>query len=245
MQYDSNLEVPIDRLNRVCALAAVRILYLPPSNPVTSCVRAAQQRHRQTHKSPLDHLFAGNVLPFPPIDTVQHVPVPLHRLWHQPRHIASIAEGENAGELSISEHDAIVARVDPRAVIYTDGSAIDGGVGAATLFGPINVQPVDPDQPDIADDNVIHIHLGTDSTHHNYTAELVALRSAVSYAPRLPDVYIFSDAKSGIQALGTSPARKADALVLYEIYRVMSVRQHETTFHLHWIKAHADIPGNE
>ena len=235
MQYDSNLAAPLDRLNRTCANAAVRILHLPRSNPVTDRAEASQTTPRRKFKSPLDLVLTNPTVALPLITSVSPIPLVFNPLSWRARHTTVIPE---TADLTIENLEHVLTTADPKSVIFTDGSSIDGGVGSAVVFGPISAVPSD------ADDDVIHVHLGTTVDHHNYTAELLAIKVAVRFAPLLPVVHIFTDSQSALRALSASPHRCSDLTLILEIHRLISLRP-ATVFRLHWIKAHADVSGNE
>lgn len=235
MQYDSNLDAPLDRLNRMCANAVVRILHLPRSNPVTDCVRLAQTSPRRLFRSPLDLIVSNPSLALPPITGVSPIPLVLNSLSWRPRHTTVIPATE---EDTILNLERVLENSDPKSVVFTDGSSIDGGVGCAAVFGPF------PNPPGDADENVIHVHLGSSDDHTNYTAELLAIKTAIRFAPMLPTIHLFTDSQSALRALESSPHRCPDLSIILEIHRLIELR-HGTVFHLHWIKAHADVHGND
>src|SRR5205814_4822777 len=91
-------------------------------------------------------------------------------------------------------------------IIYTDGSGHNGHIGAA-IYSPTTTVTKGE-------------YLGTDDTHNVYAAELTAIQMAIKLfeedIDKHPNVYIFTDNQSTIQAVD-SPKRQSGQYIVKEI----------------------------
>ena len=104
--------------------ATLRLLTLPPNHPLHTHVRKASRQVKR-YRSPLHNLLESHSLKAGEIETIY--PARLHPTWSAP--FSTV--------ISKNEEDAIAYdKANPASVkIYSDGSSIDGGVGAtAVLF---------------------------------------------------------------------------------------------------------------
>ena len=104
--------------------------------------------------------------------------------WEQPP-IVHIEEREQA----IGRHRAIAEQHRGRSLlVYTDGSAHRGHVGAAAVAG----------------DRYRHLYMGLESQSSVYAAELQGMRMSLSlaaYNVRVRDIFIFTDNQAAIRAI--------------------------------------------
>ena len=95
-------------------------------------------------------------------------------------------------------------------IIYTDGSGHDGQIGAA-IYSPTN-------------NATRGEYIGTDNTHNVYTAELMAIQMAITLfkekIQEYPNVYVFTDNQSAIQAVD-SPKRQSGQYIIKEILDII------------------------
>jgi hypothetical protein len=104
--------------------AAVRLACLPDSHPLATKVQKAAKRYVKRHRSPIHeiiHAYSLNPERMEKIHTVVFGPK-----WH-PAFNTRIPQNK---ERAIKETEAERAQV----VVYSDGSCIDGGVGAAAVL---------------------------------------------------------------------------------------------------------------
>ncbi|XP_026471407.1 uncharacterized protein LOC113375686 [Ctenocephalides felis] len=126
--------------------------------------------------------------------------------------------------------DNIAIRYPEHLHIYTDGSKMENSAGCA-IYVPNHKYSKKLKLP-----NFTSI----------FTAEIIAIHTAVKYAweKKIPKCIIFSDSKASILAL-QKPNRRSSQLI-YEIINTMkTINNSENSMTLIWIKAHADIIGNE
>lgn len=234
LAYDANLTPAATRLDKAVALAAARIAYLPEANPVRERLRSCQTYQRRTFASRLDTLARSVVVNLPRCDDLQPIPLALKPLsWVSPLVVHLPPDADEA----IKDHDTVILRARETTIAFTDGSKFDGGVGAA-------VYVYDPAEDPGANESVVHLHLGSDAHYHVFTAELMAILIALTLPVSTHDLHVFSDSRSALQALAGRPKRSADLAIILAIHE-LAQRRRGLTIHLHWIKAHADIYGNE
>jgi ribonuclease HI len=126
--------------------------------------------------------------------------------------------------------------------IYSDGSCIEGGVGtAAVLIKPGQGRPI-----------ILHYHLGPETDHITYKAEIVGDLLSVKLAAAIPPnktATIFTDNQSVLQA-SKFPKLAAGKYLLQELNRAyLKIRNNGTAqqrcIQFRWISAHSGVEGNE
>ena len=126
--------------------------------------------------------------------------------------------------------------------VYTDGSRVDGGVGASAVL------------PDTTEQkwSTLKRHLGSETDHTIYDAELVGILMAVHMVGQIPanaTVAVFFDNRSTLQAITRPPDGPASHIVLHvnNAMRALSTRRPILTRNLrfHWISSHSGVCGNE
>jgi ribonuclease HI len=166
------------------------------------------------------------------------------------------------------KEDAIELALDletsRRVRVYTDGSAINGQVGAAAVLFIGEREK-----------KVVHYHLGTTDEHTVYEAEIVALTLGLEALRQLnrdlPDPYVGLDNQAAIKALDNQNPHPSHYLLDHahnlaqQIHAKQYNRTHaterrdayiqgipwvpetnnSTSLEIHWTPGHADIHGNE
>ncbi|KAG9077368.1 hypothetical protein FRC06_008956 [Ceratobasidium sp. 370] len=144
--------LPIDpAMNPVCFRATIRMATLPESNPLRKYLLRAK-RYIKRHRSALHELLhTFNILPstFAPVPDSPQTPKILKLL---------------NPALPPSREEALLAADQPNAdvQIYSDGSGIDGGIGAAAVLCREG-----------RSDKTLCLYVGSDKRHTVYEAELV------------------------------------------------------------------------
>lgn len=137
-------------------------------------------------------------------------------------------------ELSaLIDHERLIVEA-PALTFYTDGSGIDGHIGAAAVCMEIGA--------------IRRRYLGKAPDYTVYSAELVGIILALEIVidvqedyPEVP-IRIFVDNQSAIQSTGTPKSGPCKFLLakILELHAKLN-----TSLSIHWIPAHVGVPGNE
>ena len=119
----ANLTPTLPLLRKVCSRAYLHMSTLPPSNPIHKEIRRAARQHKK-HKSPLHFLAkAFNIHP----KNVEEICPCRHPPNWTPKTRITIAGSKE-------EATAAVTNATETVQVFTDGSGIDGGIGAAAIL---------------------------------------------------------------------------------------------------------------
>lgn len=205
-----------------------------------------------------DHIWAAHQNRNNTLDTVHPYPLTVmaHRYGTPPNSVEKIGTCDRPPTYkpvfdshidesrikSIEGEKANTARIR----IYTDGSAIDGKVGAAALLYINNKE--DPRQ-------ILHYHLGPKKLYSTYDAEWVGAVMAVRMLTNSEDdsvgqetATIFVDNQSVIKSSRTTKPGPAQYLMkaLHDLAdRLRHIGDAKSKFTLRWISAHSDVDRNE
>ena len=127
---------------------------------------------------------------------------------------------------------------DPNTIhIYTDGSGIDGQIGAAAFCPTLSVTRQQ--------------YIGTESSHNVYAAELAAIKLGVDIVQSAPRNYekcvIYTDSQSAIQATAKPRQQSGQSIIasVIDAFESLQVQQPDIRISLVWVPSHMDITGNE
>ena len=143
---------------------------------------------------------------------------------------------ESTKEAAKRYHDEMTYQ--PNTVcIYTDGSGIDGAIGAAAY------------SPTVA--KTQYQYLGNEASFNVFAAELMAMNLAIDMLKNNTEAnstncIIYSDSQASISAI-TKPAKQSGQGIIREILDKVDSLQAQTQINITivWIPGHMDIPGNE
>ena len=149
--------------------------------------------------------------------------------WWQP---PEITIDENA-QAATKTHSTVTSELDGLLPIYTDGSGINGKVGAAAVALQLDV--------------VKQTFMGEENTSTVYAAELQGILMALEIAigQLSTRVVIFTDNQAALKTI-QNPGTPSGQYILIEIIQLLDrLRKKGITIALYWIPAHQGIDGNE
>ena len=224
----ANLTPTLPLLRKVCLRAYLRMSTLPPSNPIHKEIRQAA-RQRKRHKSPL-HFLAKAFVVHP--KTVEEILPLCHPPNWTPKTKITIAD---------NKEDATTATANATEVVqvFTDGSGIDGGIGAAAILRRRG-------KPD----KCLRFHLGNDTDYTVYNGEQVGMLLGLTLLlseHNVPSAFMGVDNQAAIQATQATYSHSGHLLTDYFLSLLDRVLEKHDLPHLDiwWVPGHVNIPGNE
>ncbi|CDO68069.1 hypothetical protein BN946_scf184347.g6 [Trametes cinnabarina] len=228
--------LPFDLLvDKQCHRAAVRLCALPDSHPLAPHVRRAGKCLVRSHRSSVHEILDAYRSHLDYRHTERIRPARLSPRW-RPRHRTHVLDDREAA----ADDDPNWAK-DGMWRLYTDGSACDGGVGAAAILYP----------PGRARPRHLYLHLGPDTRHTVYEAELAGVLLGMELIHRErrcnSAVSIALDNKAAIQAStlrSSAPGRYLTDLFHEQLNAILASRP-QLRLTLRWVPGHCGVPGNE
>ena len=181
--------LPFDLLvDRLCHRSAVRLSSLPNSDPLSPHVPKAARRFVKRHRSSLHELTVAYKTHLDTSRAEQIRPTRLHPRW-RPRHRVKMLD-----DCQAAIEDDPKWRRGGAYRVYTDGSDIDGGVGAAAvLYAPGRRRS-----------RILTLHLGPSTQHTAYEAEIIGTILGAALLRKEPHfnlrASIALDSKAAIQS---------------------------------------------
>ena len=253
LEAHANL-LPIDLLfKKVTFRAAARIASLPSTHPLFLPSRRAAKRFVRRHRSPLHNLFGLLRLDSCTVETISPTRrrpnyAPVFSTSIPPDKTTALAQATTAHDTPIS--------------IYCDGSGYEGGIGASAVLYVDSVESCS-----------LQYHLGPDTKHTVYEAELTGLHLALHLLTSLTSsplspVIIGSDSQASLRALMNQRSHPAHHLLngvhssaecLHALHykprnpnTPLSIKQLCKThsrgvldLQFHWTPGHVNFPPNE
>lgn len=145
-------------------------------------------------------------------------------------------------EAAVNHHDQILIRASSERplIIYTDGSGIEGKVGAAAVID--------------LEDHVAHSQMGDDNTSTVYAAELRAIEMALESVLSSTEPWvgqaknglvIFADSQAALKALRRPRMPSGQVYLAGCLDLIHQLAERGIATELRWIPAHQGVLGNE
>jgi ribonuclease HI len=233
MEIESGLQPPWIRLQTKTLLATTRMQSLSTKHPIQEWLTNALRTRTAciSHRSNLENILQQFPYMCTRIETIEtHIRPP----WWTPTAKIKIGTTKDSAK---NEHDKTQTHLDAMTVtIYTDGSGIEGKIGAAAYNSVTN--------------KASHQHLGSEAQFNVYTAELTAIHLAIKQLWNHCECWtcrIYSDSQAAIQAID-HPRKQSGQTIIRDILKSMDEVTNKYThlqIELIWIPGHAEIEGNE
>jgi ribonuclease HI len=233
LEVESDLQPAWIRLQTKVLLATTRMQSLSPLHPIHEWISNALRTRTSSlrHRSNLEHIFQHFPKLTAEIETIEPF---IRPPWWTARIQFQIAESKEAAK---QQHDRITSNPADTVSIYTDGSGIDGKIGAAACNGQCR-----------EDKN--RQYLGNENQFNVYAAELTAMNLAVEIAQESNEHtvwHIFADSQAAIQGVH-KPRKQSGQAIIKEFLDATDQAMDENPrlqIKVTWIPGHAEIEGNE
>lgn len=226
-------------VDKVCQRATVRLCTLPTKiktkHPLLPHIKRASQIYVQHHRSSLHELLHTYRKTVAPGRLEEIRPYRHHPAWRAP-HSIEMAEDKIA---ALEAEKRWVAREGIR--IYSDGSDIDGRVGAAAVM-------YRQGRPGFT---TLHYYLGSSTEHSVYEAEIVGTILGAWLVKTEHRVVVLAsvalDNTSSIDASKLSTPRPGHYLtdIFVDSAREAKAAQPRLDLTLRWVPGHLGVDGNE
>ncbi len=221
-------------IDKHCHRAATRIATLPPAHPLYKPARRCANRKVKRHKSPLHLLMQTYGIRPNDIENIRATPRN-PALSHKRPFSTTIAKSKDESK----KEDA---QATEKVKVYSDGSALNGKVGAAAILTRAG-KPT----------RKLHYHLGPSSQHTVHEAELVGLLMGLHLIKtdgnRKTSYALGADNQAALSALNTVKATTGQYIadeILETAAKIKKSRDSaKYSLKIRWTAGHVGIEGNE
>lgn len=202
---------------------------VPETHPINAAIQRAIVSRSMATTTPLEHLARMFPNHAAPIETIKPHPVP--PWWSPPFHVEINCDKKMAK----AKHDSTLHDGNTLC-IYTDGSGINGHVGAAAVCPKTS--------------QMLQRYLGSDKEHNIYSAEVTAFELAAEIALTSPPSYtkclIYADSQAAILGIHNPNKQSGQTLIISAIGKIQALADtRNITTEIKWVPGHIDISGNE
>ena len=229
LEIESSLYPTHLRLRTKILKSLARMQTYPPTNPVHSCIQRAARSQSKVHTTTLEYMMT--TFPqynSPTIETIYPHPKPP---WWTPPFKVNICGDKMAAK---KRHDEAIH--SPGTIcIYTDGSGIDGHIGAAA-YSPTT-------------SNIKRQYLGAESEYNVYVAEVEAVKLAADIVQEIGETYeqciIYFDSQAAANGLMKPSKQSGQQFLVSALEKIEAIKTLTPNITLIWIPGHMEIAGNE
>ena len=227
LEIESDLDPPWLRLQSKALGSVIRMQTLSEKHPIHSYIREALRTCTAviSHRSVLKNILQQFPLATGKFERIEPY---IRSPWWSLKAQVIIEQDKPSAR---AHHDQM--EPESRALaIYTDGSGIDGKIGAAAFTTT----------------QVAHQHLGSNTQFNVYTGELTAINLAVDIArhQQANECNIYTDSQAAIKALVNPKRQSGQQIIKMTLDNIdTAVTEEGLKLSIHWIPGHQDIAGNE
>jgi ribonuclease HI len=229
MEIDTSLLPAHLRLREKILQSMTRMQTAQEKHPIHQTITRATNSTSGRHISTLEYLTRSFPELVKPLEIIKPYARPP---WWTPPFETEIATNKKVAKQA---HDQILHERNTLC-IYTDGSGIDGHVGAAAFC------------PTTSDTR--KVYLGTEEQFNVFTAEVIAFDLAAEIAkaspPNFTKCIIYADSQAAIKGIVKPQKQSGQSIIISAIDNIESLQSQRTmTIKITWIPGHRDIHGNE
>ena len=229
---EAHLDLPPFHLlvDRMIIREASRLCTLPPTHPLYAHVKRAAKWVKR-HRSPLHEILAAYDLRPTEIETIAATRYPPG--WRAPCAVSISATKDDTA----NDEQKWVEKDGWR--VYSDGSDVDGGVGAAAVLTAPGRNP-----------KVLRYYLGTSTDHSVYEGEVIGIALGIELLHRERTCRTAScavDNTASLRAVQNRKPHPAHYLVDELLKRIEALQRRHPGIDLtlRWVPGHKGIDGNE